>query len=66
MEKSIRDDKEAYFYPERKIQLIQQSWEKPENKSHWSNFRFRMQNISRIPIQDIVVAVTLKDESGRG
>ena len=65
MEKSIRDEKEAYFYPERRIQLIQQSWEKPEYKSHWSNFRFRIQNLSRIPIQDIVVAVTLKDENGR-
>jgi hypothetical protein len=65
MEKSIRDEKEAYFYPERRIQLIQQSWEKPEYKSHWSNFRFRIQNLSRIPIQDIVVVVTLKDENGR-
>ena len=65
MEKSIRDDKDAYFYPERKIQLIQQSWEKPEYQSHWSNFRFRIQNLSRIPIQDLVVAVTLKDENGR-
>ena len=65
MEKSIRDDKDAYFYPERKIQLIQQSWEKSEYQSHWSNFRFRIQNLSRISIQEIVVAVTLKDENGR-
>ena len=63
-ETKVREQYQARFDPHRKINILNTSWARQEYGSDKTNISFKLQNLSPYPVNNIIVTLAIKDNSG--